>query len=78
MTWTSNKPKEPGFYFYHPMNGDPNHIWIAQVTRVLDKSRGLYCSLAEFRYGPRDSHQPINYFRGMWSGPISNPGPCHG
>lgn len=78
MTWTSKKPTEPGFYFYHPTHADPNHIWIAQVTKVRDESRGLFYSVAAFNHIPQGTHLQIDRSNGMWSGPIPNPGPCYG
>ena len=76
LVWTGTTPTEPGFYYYHPPGHAPEHIWIAQAGYLSDRSKGLYCSTADFVRGPTKSHKPIRRFHGMWAGPIPNPGPC--
>ncbi len=79
MTWTSTRPTEPGFYFYHPKDSDPNDIMVAQVIMMPEKGSGMYCTFTAFSYGFRPIHSwPIADFDGMWSGPIESPGPYHG
>lgn len=61
MTWTTNKPKEPGWYWLRWQKGQPTHI--AVEVSCADGSTDLFV-VRQFET------IPVNDIDGEWQGPI--------
>lgn len=76
MTWTTEVPTKPGFYYWQGGGMTGDEVAIVQVNAFRDKTRELEGDELLLSQGSvrRKKHLPVSEFGGRWAGPLPQPG----
>ena len=71
LTWTSEPPTEPGFYFVQ----EQDYCVTRRVLYVFKKNRTLHIGVSKMsrHFHTKTLHQFVKDYKFMWAGPIPEP-----